>query len=127
VYSVIPTILDTLGLVLYLGISVVLVLKYFRTRDAGFIWLGVAIVIWPLVSRLLVYGELVFVDRLVHGHAVGFFPFSLVERQQMSAGFLINSLNLTQQLIGACLLLIAVLSLSRAKSAAIATQQPNHF
>lgn len=126
-YSVIPTILDALVLVLYLGISVVLVRKYLRTRDAGFIWLGAAIVIWPLVSRLLVYGELVFVDRLFHGHPVGFFPFSLVERQQMSAGFLINSLNLTQQLIGACLLLIAVLSLSRAKSAAIATQQPNHF
>lgn len=115
-YAPIPTILADFTWVLYLALAVVLVRKYLRTRDVGFVWLGVAVVIWPLVSGLLEVGERSLIDRLVHGHSVGFYPFSLVERGQMSAGFLMTSLRLAQQVIGVCLLLVAVLYLYKAKS-----------
>jgi hypothetical protein len=46
---------------------------------------------------------------------VGFYPFSLVERGQMTLGNLVVSLALFQQLIGICLLLVAVLYLARTK------------
>ena len=108
-------ILVALALVLHLAIAVVLVRKYLRTRDVGFVWLGLAVVIWPLVSRLLEHGELVLIDRLVKGQSVGYFPFSLVERGQITIGGLVTSLNLLQQLVGIGLLLVAVLYLYKTK------------
>jgi hypothetical protein len=68
-----------------------------------------------LVSRLFERGEHVFIDRLARHQSVGFYPFSLVERGQMTLGNLVVSLALFQQLIGICLLLVAVLYLARTK------------
>jgi hypothetical protein len=39
------------ALVLYLAIAVILVRRYLRTRDIGFIWLGAAVLVWPIISR----------------------------------------------------------------------------
>ncbi len=108
-------ILVAVGLVLHLAIAVVLVRKYLRTRDVGLVWLGVAVVIWPLVSRLLEHGESMLIDRLVKGQSVGYFPFSLVERGQITIGGLFTSLNLLQQLVGIGLLLVAALYLYKTK------------
>ena len=108
-------ILVAVGLVLHLAIAVVLVRKYLRTRDVDLVWLGVAVVIWPLVSRLLEHGESVLIDRLVKGQSVGYFPFSLVERGQITIGGLFTSLNLLQQLVGIGLLLVAALYLYKTK------------
>lgn len=104
-------ILAALAIILHVAIAVVLVRTYLRTKDVSFVWLGIAVVIWPLVSRLLEHGEGVLIDRLVRGHSVGFYPFTLVERGQMTIRSLITSLNLLQQLIGVGLLLVAVLYL----------------
>ncbi len=108
-------ILVAVGLALHLAIAVVLVRKYLRTRDVGLVWLGVAVVIWPLVSRLLEHGESMLIDRLVKGQSVGYFPFSLVERGQITIGGLFTSLNLLQQLVGIGLLLVAALYLYKTK------------
>ena len=103
-------ILAALTLILHIAIAIILFRKFLKTRDVGFIWLGVAVVIWPLVSRLL---EHVFIDRLARHQLVGFYPFSL--HGQMSLGNLVASLALLQQLIGICLLLVAVLYLAKTK------------
>jgi len=114
-YRMLADILVAVGLVLHLAIAVVLVRKYLRTRDVGLVWLGVAVVIWPLVSRLLEHGESMLIDRLVKGQSVGYFPFSLVERGQITIGGLFTSLNLLQQLVGIGLLLVAALYLYKTK------------
>jgi hypothetical protein len=100
------------------AIAVILVRKFIQTRDIGFIWLGVAVVIWPLLSRLLDAGERVLIDRTVNHQWTAFYPFTLVERGQMTLGSLVMSLAMFQQLIGVCLLLIAVLYLSKTKTPA---------
>ena len=110
------TVLAILALVLHLVIAVVLVRKYLQTRDVGFVWLGVAVVIWPLVSRLLDQGEGLLINRIIRGHSVGFYPFTLLERGQMTIGTFLTSLHSLQQLIGICLLLVAVLYLFNTKS-----------
>ena len=110
-------ILAALALVLHLAIGVIPVQKYLRTRDVGFVWLGAAFVIWPLVSRLLQQGDRFLIDRIVHCEPVEFYPFSLVERGRMTIGGLVASFNRLQQLIGVCLLLIAALYLSGTKTA----------
>jgi hypothetical protein len=109
-------ILAVLAILLHLAIAVVLVRKYLRTRDVGFVWLGVAVVVWPIVSRLLELGERTLIDRVVRHEWAGVYPFSLIERGQMTLGELVSSLALVQQLIGVCLLLVAVLYLSKTKS-----------
>ncbi len=95
-YSINPTILAAAAFVLYFAIVVVSVRGYLRTRNVGFIWLGIGVFIWALI-------------------------FGLVERQR----FPINSLNLTLQVIGASLFLASVVSLARTRAKATATQNQN--
>ncbi len=95
-----PSLVPSLIPALYVVLAVVLMRKYFRTRDAGFIWLGVAVVLWPPASRLL---DRVLVGRIIDGHSNG----------QMTVGEIVNLIGSIQQLIGIGLLLIAVLYLSR--------------
>src|SRR5260370_11904704 len=82
-----PSILSWLALVSPLALAIVLVRKYVRTRDIGFVWLGAAGVIWPLVSGLLVSGLLI-QDKavMITRHFFRFYPFSL--HRQASAGSL---------------------------------------
>jgi hypothetical protein len=84
-----PSALAAFALFLHLVIAVVLVRKYVRTRDVGLIWLGVAVVVWPLVPPLLGAGERVFIDRLGRHQSVGLYPFSLVARGDMILGSLV--------------------------------------
>jgi hypothetical protein len=110
-----PSILSWLALVSPLALAIVLVRKYLRTRDIGFVWLGVAGVIWPLVSGLLVSGLLI-QDKavMITHHFFRFYPFSL--RRQASASSVVVVLWSVQQLIGVGLLLVAVLYLHRMKA-----------
>jgi hypothetical protein len=43
-------VLGATTLVLYLAVAVLLVWKYRRTRNAGFLWLGLPLVLLPLVA-----------------------------------------------------------------------------
>lgn len=101
---------------LSVALAVVLIRKYLLTRDVGFVWLGVAVVVWPLVSRLIGHGESVLIRRLDSGQTVGFYPLTLVESGQMSLGNLLVSLSLLHRLISVGLLLVAVLYLGKTKN-----------
>jgi hypothetical protein len=106
-------VLLALALGLHVAIAAILVRQYLRTRDAGLVWLGVAVVVWPLASRLLEAGERVSIDRAIR-HQFVIYPFSLIGSGQVGIGSLVTSFAVFQQLIGLCLLLVAVLYLSRA-------------
>ena len=108
-------VLIALVVILHLAIAVVLVRKYVRTRDVGFIWLGIALVLWPVVSSLLDRGQSVLLARLVNHRPIGFYPFSLVERGEMTIGAFFTVLATAQRLVGAVLLLVAVAYLCRAR------------
>lgn len=102
-------------LILYVAIAGALVRKYIRTRDSGFIWLGLAVLVWPLASFLLRQAESAAVSRHLHDHPM-FYPFSLVDVGKMTLGPLIVRLNLLNGLVWASLVLVAVLCLSRRKN-----------
>jgi hypothetical protein len=55
------------AVVCYLAIATVLVRRYLRTRDVGFVWLGMAVIVWPLLSSLLGYGQRLFIQRVGSG------------------------------------------------------------
>jgi len=108
-----------LTVVAQLAIVVVLVRTFLRTRDVGFVWLGAAVIIWPFVSSLLDAGGRLLMDDHARGRLSGFFPFSLVERGQLTLGSLVVSFAYLKILVGFVLLLVAVLHLSRTRSASI--------
>jgi hypothetical protein len=102
-------------LLCYIAIVALLVRQYLRTREIGLIWLAVAVVVWPFMSRMLQTGEKVFFDLLARHQAVELFPFSLVESGQLTMGSLVSLLAYAQQLIGVVLLLVACFYLSKMK------------
>jgi hypothetical protein len=108
-----PNLLASTFFALQLALAIVLIRRYARTRDVGFIWLGSAVLIWPLVAR---YGTHALVDRLVSKQPIGLYPFTLVEQGHMSLGEFVFSLGLWEQMIGVGLLLVAVLYLSKTRS-----------
>lgn len=77
--------------------------------------MGVTVLIWPGVSRLLERGEMVLLLRASRGQWGGFFPFSLVAQGRMTVGSLLMILSELDLIVGAGLLLIAVLYLSKTR------------
>jgi len=109
-----PEVFPLLVLILNLALAVVLIRRYLHTRDVGFVWLGLAVVIWPLLSQIL--GRFL-IDGAVH-RRFGFYPFSLVARGQMTMGAFALIIGSVEQCIGVGLLLVAVLYLCRQRPSA---------
>ena len=93
--AMLPLILAAIAFVLYFGIVTLLVRKYYRTHDVGLVWLGVAVVVWPLLNPLLAYGFRVYVNRF------GSRPFETIGELAMTIAY-------AQQVLGLTLLLVAV-------------------
>jgi hypothetical protein len=95
-------ILAAVTVVFYLAIATMLLLKYLHTRDVGFVWLGAAVIVWPLLGSLLGYGQRLFIHRFGGG------PFYTI-------GELVVAIMYARQIIGLALLFTAVFYLSKTK------------
>jgi len=103
--------------VLYSAVAVLLVWKYRRTRDAGFLWLGLPLVLLPIMALPLALWLQVGVDRLVLGQQVSAFPFTLVEQGCLTMGGFLTLLNLVEHMVWGVLALVAVLALNGSRKA----------
>ncbi|MGC2162798.1 MAG: hypothetical protein WA634_12865 [Silvibacterium sp.] len=123
---ILPIFASAVLFVLYLLLAAMLLRKYKSTGDKGFLWLGLAVVLWPLASNLMAVGAQGLLDRSLHGHLVGVFPFSLVQRKLLSVDSLVECAELVRRMVGLVLLMIAVVTLSRAaeRAASEAPVQP---
>jgi len=101
-----PSLFSTLVVAFYLALAVVLIRKYLRTRDVGFVWLGVAVVVWPLVSFLVRPAMGALFQRMIRGQ---------IEIGQMTVGQAAYIVGSIQQLITLGLLLVAAILLSRTR------------
>ncbi len=97
--------------VLYCAVAVLLVWKYRATRDAGFIWLGLPLVLLPFVALPIALWLQDGVDRLALGQQVNAFPFTLVEQGYLTMGGLLTLLSLLEHLVWGVLSLVAILSI----------------
>jgi hypothetical protein len=106
--------------VLYSAVAVLLVWKYRRSRDPGFLWLGLPLVLLPFVALPLALWLQAGVDRLELGQQVSIFPFTLVEQGRLTMGRLLTLLNLVEHVVWGVLSLVAVLAFRprRAKNVA---------
>ena len=103
------------GAVVYLAIIVALVYKYRRTGDRGFLWLGIPLVIGPLLRLPLDHWLAFATDRLAGGGQVGVFPFTLVEQGTITLGYLMVLLVQFRHLVWSGLILVAILMLHKTK------------
>jgi hypothetical protein len=107
VVDMLTSVLLLLSPALYIIAAVLLVRRYLRTRDAGLLWLGAAVVVWPYISRLLERGEL----RLAVHSSLG-----LVLGEQMTPGNFYTLLQSFNQVVGAGFVLIAILYLTKSRA-----------
>ena len=110
-------VLLALNCLTWVAIVWVLRAKYRLVRDSGLVWLGAALVLWPLVSMLVQAGESMLISQLMVGDPVGIYPFSLVAQGTLTLGDLQAALAYMHRLIGGALVLIAVAHLYRNPSA----------
>lgn len=113
-------------IVLFIATAVVLARKYAITRDRGLLWLGVALVIWPLlISPLLNYGVGQGIDSCTQrGACFNLFPFTLVEQGVITVGELVLIFGYVNRIIGVALGLVAVMQLYRNVHRNGSTPQP---
>jgi hypothetical protein len=93
-------------------VAVLLVWKYHGTRDAGFLWLGLPLVLLPLVALPLAFWLQAGVDRLTLGQQVNTFPFILVAQGRLTMGSFLTLLNLVEHVVWGIFALIAILALN---------------
>jgi hypothetical protein len=103
--------------VLQIGLAVAIIValtrKYLHTRDIGFVWLGVAAVIWPFASGFLAASLRMLVQRSINGNPVAVYPFSMVGHGELTYGSVLLVFNVARQVIATGLMLIAILYLHR--------------
>ena len=104
--------LAVLNVAVLMLIAAILTVNFARTRNSGFLWLMVALVVWPLASSVVgAVGVRPAIDRLIAGDEVGYFPFSLVERGHIALGSLLTMLMYFNRLVRSALLIIAIVKL----------------
>jgi len=104
-------VLGAITFVLYAAVAALLVWKYRRTGEGGFLWLGMPLVLLPLVAIPLAFWLQQGVDRLACGGRVNVFPFTLVEQGRLTLGSLLTLLNLEEHVVWGIFALIAVIVL----------------
>ena len=108
------TTLCAILIALFVALGVVLVHKYLRTRDVGFLLLAVAEIAWPtIVNPALSHVERSYFDLVLAGEQVTLFPFSLVSAGEITAGSLVVIFVFAHNIVQVALVLVAVLFLCR--------------
>jgi hypothetical protein len=101
---------------LYLVLAAVLISKYRRTQDTGFLWFGIAVILWPLAFHFMDKGAGALLRRSMLGQSLGWYPFSfLVERGDVSLDILVEVFILVTKVVSAGLFLVAALRFHKTK------------
>jgi hypothetical protein len=99
-----------LYVLLLVALTVALIFLFVRTRNPGFIWLAIAIVVWPVISTIAY--NLVLHDALARPPAGWIHP-SFLERHLLSVGSVVQEMYLAIKTVGVLLFSVAVVYLRR--------------
>jgi 4-amino-4-deoxy-L-arabinose transferase-like glycosyltransferase len=101
--------------VLFLSVAIALFLKYRARRDRGFLWLGISLVLFPLLGAPLAGILHHAMNRVSAGETIGLFPFTLVESGRITLGEFVALLSHLRGAIWSAFVLLGVLMLCRAR------------
>ena len=107
-------------LVLYAAALVLLVVGYHRSRLRAFLWLGIALFLWPSLNSALVHVERHFIQQALEGDRPWLFPYTLIVSSghtwsgwEMTPGEFVTKSSWLRNLMGGLWTLVAILSLVR--------------
>jgi len=103
--------LGAINSALFVAVAVALVCKYRESRQSGFLWLVVSLVLFPLLSLPIAHWIKGAVDRLSAGEPNAVFPFSLVESGRMTLGSLLSFWNGASHIVWSGFVLVGILML----------------
>jgi hypothetical protein len=101
-----PLFASAIVFVLYLVLLATLLRKYKSTGEAGFVWLGLAVIVWPILSNLLGWGGHALIEHIVSNHL--FKPKASQGAGLNPTDSLSILLDFVRQFVGIILLLISV-------------------
>ena len=104
-------ILGAINLALFVAVAVALVYRYRESRQSGFLWLAVPLVLLPLLSLPIAHWIKTSVDRLSASEPNAMFPFSLVESGRMTLGSLLSFWNGASHIVWSGFVLVGILML----------------
>ena len=112
----VPLLMSAVVFAFYMVLVAALLRKYKSTGDVGFVWLGVAVILWPFVSNLLGWGGHIVMTHFVSSHAAGKQP---VDGNGVSNGSLVGAVfQMLQRVIGIGLLLVSIHFLAKGRETA---------
>ncbi len=98
---------------LLIGVAAALIYRYVKSRQRGFLWLAIPLVLFPLLSAPIAYWTVASVNSLSTGQTGTSFPFSLVESGRMSLDTLTAMLDGLIRILKSVFLLVGILMLRR--------------
>lgn len=93
----------------------VLVQRYRRTHEEGYVWFIGALVVWPMLRSGWTIIESEYITRLTNEMPANFFPFSLVTRGFLTVGELLTISQYVYQLVYGILIIVAIVKLNPAR------------
>jgi hypothetical protein len=72
---------------LFLWLTILLILKFRQTKDQGFIWLSVVLIILPALYHISEHLEVWAINKLERGESVWLFPYSLMRPLSRAASW----------------------------------------
>lgn len=95
---------------LYITFAYLLLRAYLRSHNKGFIWLGIAYLLWPNVEILLRIYQKHVLNRIIASQFPSWFPY-----KSMTPGAFISYTAMTQAIVLPILLVVAVYYLGNLK------------
>ncbi len=105
--------LGSINVVLFVAIAVALIFKYRQSKQAGFLWLLLPLVLFPLLGLPMSAWIESSVEALQAGLPSVMFPFSLVESGTLTLGSLVASLDFLRHAVWSGFILFGILMLYR--------------
>ena len=98
---------------LFLALAAALAYKYRTTREPGFLFLAVPLVLFPVLNLPLSYAINLILNRLNSGGQIGLYPFTLVETGRMTMGDLVVLIATVKHVLRTAFLVLAILMFAR--------------
>ena len=104
------TLLSYTAAALHVMLLLILIFMLVRTRNVGFLWLGIALVLWPFACNFL--GHLVG-HALAADQPVAWFPAKILRTHQISVSTFFICMETTKEIVTGLLLFLAIFYFGR--------------
>jgi len=108
-------VLDAINIALFIAVAALLAGKYRTSRQPGYLWLGVPLILLPFLSLPIAYWIRASVDRLAAGGTDVVYPFTLVVEGRVTLGALLAFWNGVSHVLWSAFVVVGLLMLRHSR------------